>query len=184
MENQEPTVTAKKRLNLIGCVYYGDPFHSAEEWSQDNEIGGLWSRFMTLATTKYRSFMETVAREPNVSYELHLEPDDYADMKKYYVFVGIDAVEIANIPLEFFAKPLPMTQYLSFKTKGKGDEDAMRIISKYVRSDTSEYIQKYPYILQRYDESYKGFDNPESEIGWLVPVSPKSESGPRGGDHK
>jgi len=41
-------VEPHKRLKLIGCVYYGDPFHSKEGWNIENEIGILWKRFMNL----------------------------------------------------------------------------------------------------------------------------------------
>ena len=44
----EPQILDEKIYNLIGSVYYGNPFHSAKEWSTDNEIGNTWKRFGAL----------------------------------------------------------------------------------------------------------------------------------------
>jgi hypothetical protein len=45
---EEPKVTQKKRLQLLGRTYYGNPFHSAKEWNTENEIGKLLKRFENL----------------------------------------------------------------------------------------------------------------------------------------
>ena len=58
----EPTILEEKTFKLLGCVFYGDPFHSAEEWSYENEIGKLWQRFGAL-TYKYSILMNKISIE-------------------------------------------------------------------------------------------------------------------------
>ncbi len=44
------------------------------------------------------------------------------------------------------------------------------IFQDWLGSDKSEYCQVYPYFIQRYGSKFKGLDNPDSEIDWLIPV--------------
>ena len=162
----EPTI-----LNLMGCVYYGNPFHSAGEWSYDNEIGNLWKRFMKLSMGHYRSFFQKVAKEPGIAYEMHLETSEFKETKRYYVFVGIETKKINNQPLELFTKILPETQYLQFTSKADDSKDADYIMRKWLNTKSTGYRQNYPFILQRYDERYKGLHDLDSEIDWMIPIS-------------
>ena len=183
----EYSISDPIHLNLLGCVFYGDPFHDSKEWSYKNEIGKLWQRFMRLSK-KYSSYLEKINVEPGVAYELHLEPEEYENTKRYYVFVAIAVDFVAEVPLEFFQKALPKTKYLQFTTKATAQNNAEYFFKEWLgskdaeeskgegKSEASSYDQAYPYVLQRYDERYRGLNDPKSELGWMVPIKKMEEN--------
>lgn len=167
----KPEITDEKALKLLGCVFYGDPFHEAREWTYENEIGKLWTRFMTLAK-KYSILLESLIVEPGISYEVHLEPEEYERTKKYYVFVGIEVKNYDEIPLEMYVKIIPNTKYLVFTTKTTKFGMADNVFRDWLPK--SDYEQSYPFIIQAYDmKRYKGLDSEDSEIDWYIPIKKK-----------
>ena len=76
MEINRPEIVEEKVFKLLGCVYYGDPFHSAKGWDPENEIGKTWIRFGNLYY-KYKDFLETIKSGEYSGFEVHIEPDDY-----------------------------------------------------------------------------------------------------------
>jgi hypothetical protein len=44
----DPRIIDKGAIILAGMAFHGDPFQSAEGWSQSDEIGKLWKRFSPL----------------------------------------------------------------------------------------------------------------------------------------
>ena len=169
----EPIILEVKSFKLLGCVYYGDPFHSAKGWDPKNEIGNTWNRFGYLYG-KYKEFLDRI-REGNVfGYEVHIEPGDYTKKKKFHVFVGLEVKSLDFFPLDMFYKELPKTKYLFFSTKYRGEE-CEYIFSKWLPE--SKYEQSYPYIMQSYSpERWKGEDNPDSLMDWHIPIKEKEES--------
>jgi AraC family transcriptional regulator len=162
-------ILENKVFQLLGCVYYGDPFHEATEWSYENEIGKLWNRFGKLAY-KYSNLLRKIALKNEVAYELHLEPEEFMETKNYYVMVGMEIRNFDEIPLEMYVKVLPKTSYLVFSTTM---DDKFKIGGYVYRKWIPEnnYEQSYPYIIQLYDRKrYKGLDDPKSEIDWYIPV--------------
>jgi AraC family transcriptional regulator len=159
---------------LIGCVFFGDPFHRAKEWSYENEIGKLWTRFMSL-TKKYSSLLQRISSDPFTGYELHLEPEEFRKTNQYYVMVGLEARDFDQIPLEFFSKNLPKTDFLEFTTQmAKRKTQGSYIFQKWMPEHKIK--QRYPFIIQRYDSKrYRGLDDPSSEIDWLIPIQNKLE---------
>jgi AraC family transcriptional regulator len=168
--NVEPTIIEEKRLTLLGSVFYGDPFHSAEEWTVENEIGKTWQRLSELLE-KYSILLEEINTNPNVAYEVHIEPEEYEKTRKYYVFVGIEIDEFKEIPLEMFIKVLPKTRYVMFTMKVKELDNAMYIFREWMPS--SGYEQSYPFIINSYDERFKGLDNEQSEYDLYIPIREK-----------
>lgn len=165
----EPTILEDKIFKLLGCVFYGDPFHSAEEWSYENEIGKLWQRFGSLSY-KYSVLMNKISLDNNIGWELHLEPEEYKETKNYYVMVGMEFSSIDEIPLELFVKILPKTTYIVF-TSSMANKFKMGgyVYKKWMPKNS--YEQNFPYVLQLYDRRrYKGLDDPQSEIDWYIPV--------------
>jgi len=166
----EPTIIEDKTFKLLGCVFYGDPFHSAEEWSYENEIGKLWERFMELSMKKYSLLLTKISVDYNIGYELHLEPKEYANTRKYYVMVGTEVSNIEEIPLEMFVKILPKITYILFTTTIENKLEIGGIIYKQWIPENG-FEQAFPYIIQGYDgKRYKGLDDPKSEIDWFIPV--------------
>ena len=85
-----PEITDVLNLNLLGCSFYGDPFHSAEEWSVENEIGILWKRFLKLWQV-YDFILNKLNTHPKNTYEVHFESHDFHTTRKFEIFVGIGA---------------------------------------------------------------------------------------------
>ncbi|MFX0029997.1 MAG: GyrI-like domain-containing protein [Candidatus Hermodarchaeota archaeon] len=168
----EPEVLESKIFKLLGCVYYGDPFHSAKGWDRENEIGKTWDRFEKLYY-KYKEFLDAVKYGEAHGYEVHIEPDDYTTHKKFHIFVGIEVKSLEFFPLEMFYKVFPESQYLFFTSEymGKGTE---YVFSQWLPE--SEYEPSYPFLMQsyhpdRWDES----DIENSLMDWYVPIKPKEE---------
>lgn len=112
-----------------------------------------------------------------ISYEIHIEPEEYVNTRQYYVFVGFELKKISEVPLEMFIKILPSIQYLKFTAKAK-DHDSGEYYFKNWFSH-SKYEQAYPYIIQAYDaQRFKSLEDEESEIDWYIPIKDKSESDP------
>lgn len=167
-------IDRNKPLKLIGCVYYGDPFHSKEGWNVENEIGLIWQRFMKLCE-KYKDIIERNVINNNIAYEIHVHPDDYNETKKFYVYVGLEVEKFDGVPLEMIAKTFPATMYAVFTFKGK---DIFRG-GKYIWQKwlpNSNYEEAYPYFIEAYDEArFHGLDNEDSEIDYWVPIKRKKE---------
>jgi len=112
----EYKIIQERSFMFIGCVFYGDPFHSAKEWNIENEIGKLWKRYGELLRKNWSSLKEFLV-DFNISYELHIEPKEYVETRNYYVFTGTEIREYEKVPLEMFIKILPKTRYLMFTAK-------------------------------------------------------------------
>jgi AraC family transcriptional regulator len=165
----EPTILEDKIFRFLGCVFFGDPFHEAVEWSYENEIGKLWHRFMKLYE-KYFSLLKKICRDHNISYELHLEPEEYKTTRKYFVLVGVEVSYFEEIPLEMFVKILPKTNYVVFTTTMENKFERGGYIYKTWLPEHG-YEQIFPYVIQLYDHGrYKGLEDPESEIDWFIPI--------------
>jgi AraC family transcriptional regulator len=166
---QNPQIRKDIQFKLIGCIFYGNPFHQAIEWTYDNEIGHLWARFMNLSE-KHSVLLQKLSSEPFNGYELHLEPEEYQKTHKYYVMVGLRVSEFEEVPLEFFSKSLPKSDFLEFTTQMEEKDNIGSYIYKKWMPE-NRITQRYPFILQRYDSRrYRGLEDPTSEIDWLIPI--------------
>jgi AraC family transcriptional regulator len=165
--NKEPTVTEKRKLQLLGCSYYGNPFHTAKEWDTENEVGKLWKQFMNLSI-KYSNMLSRNCTSP-LGYEVHIEPEEYSTTKNYYVFIGVEAANIQEMPLEMVLKILPETRYVKFTTKVANKDVGVAIFREWM--PRNGYIQAYPYVIEAYDSNrFKSVEDNESEIDWYIPV--------------
>jgi AraC family transcriptional regulator len=164
----KPEIIDEKKFKLLGCVFYGDPFHSAAEWTYENEIGKLWMRFYTLMQ-KYFVLISKIIVDQDVAYEIHIEPEEYIKTKRYYVFVGMEVSNIEEIPVEMFLKILPNTKYLKFTTKVTERDTCEDVFKNWIPKNGFE--QAHPYVIQGYDRKrYKDLNDPKSEIDWYIPV--------------
>lgn len=164
----------EKSLKLVGCVYYGNPFHSKEEWDVENEIGMLWERFYKLYN-KYSDNLEEIT-ESEVTYEAHIQPDDYHETGKFYVYVGLEVKTNDKMPLEMFCKTFPFTKYAVFTFKGR----EMFRGGEYIWQDwlpNSEYEEAFPYLILAYHKNrYYGLDDENSEIDYYIPLKPRMKT--------
>ncbi len=176
MDKIIPKISEQQQLILLGCSFYGNPFHSAGEWSKDNEIGSLWIRFGQ-NFRKYSFLLDKLNKFPGKSFEVHFEPSDYKKSKNFEVFVGI-AIEqlVEDIPLEFVIKILPASKFASVTSYGNDYTSVDFLFSEWLKSPKSKYRQSYPFMVEFYDEKrFKPYDmdNPKSEIDWWIPVVEK-----------
>jgi len=171
----EPVILEEKIFKLLGCVFYGDPFHSAKEWSYENEIGMLWQRYMSLCG-KYAQLLKKISENFNTGYEIHLEPEEFKDTKQYYVMIGMEVNDLEEIPLEMFIKIFPKSNYVVFTTRMEEKYEMGAYIYREWLPENS-WKQSFPYIIQGYDGTrYKGLEDPKSEIDWYIPVKKVGEN--------
>ena len=165
----EPKVIEKPEMFLLGFDFFGDPFKFSAGWTEENEIGRLWKRFMTF----YGQHVDQVlhVKEPVVMYEIHLEHPETPQTGEHEVFVGLEIEQFEQVPVELTAKILPATSYAVFTLQG---EQIISDWSKMVHEDWlpgSGYQTSYPYGMQGYDERFKGVENiAESEIELYIPI--------------
>ena len=157
------------QLNLLGLTFHGDPFHSASDWSQANEIGLLWKRFMTLYQ-KYAFLLEKLTDNPRAAYEFHFEPADFAQTAHLDIFVGFNQNLPGEIPLDFVVKPLPEVCYLTFTSTLADRSNLEFFFRNWLQDEKVDYIQAYPYVIQLYDERFRSMEDKSSVIEWMIPV--------------
>ena len=168
-------INRNKPLNLIGCVYYGNPFHSKGGWDIENEIGLTWKRFMTLCE-KYKDVIEKYRTNENIAYEIHIQPKDYKETKKFYVYIGVEVTELDEMPLEMYGKIFPATIYAIFTFRGKDIFKGGQYIWQEWLPNSKEYMEAYPYFIQAYDKTrFYGLEDENSEIDYHVPIKRKRE---------
>ncbi|MGD2066593.1 MAG: GyrI-like domain-containing protein [Candidatus Bathyarchaeota archaeon] len=164
-------ITKSISLKLLGCVYYGDPFHSHEAGSIKNEIGRLWERFGR-TYSKHIDELKSIIVEENVGWEAHIQTEEYVTTNEYTIFAGIQVTEPPTNPLSFFYKELPTTKYAVFKLKGKDFPTGLAYIySEWLPA--SEYKESHGYMLWRYDEKTKGLDDPDCILEAYIPIEEK-----------
>ena len=173
MELDEPIILEEKVYRILGCVYYGNPFHTYKGWDTRNEIGNTWKRFEALGK-KYWNFLEKIKTGDAYGYEVHIEPVDYDLKKKFHIFVGIEVKSLEFFPLELFYKEFPKTEYLFFTTHYKGEETKY-YFSKWLPE--SDYEQSYPYIMQSYSPKRWNINDIEGSLmDWYIPIKRKHEA--------
>jgi AraC family transcriptional regulator len=169
----KPQVTNEISLKLLGCAYYGDPFHSQREGDIKNEIGRLWERFYKIYSEHACELKQIIIQE-NVVWEAHIQTAEYANTHEYTVFTGVQVKEPAATPIEFFFKELPTTKYAVFRIKGT--EFITSLNSIYNRwLPNSKYKESYGYMLWRYDEKTKSLDDPACILQAYIPIEEKKK---------
>jgi predicted transcriptional regulator YdeE len=161
-------------MTLLGMGFFGDPFQVSGGWTEENEIGRLWSRFMAYLAEPGHEIRHATAEE--VAYELHVEHPESPQTGEFEVFVGVEVDRLADVPVQLSAKLLPDTTYAVFALRGA------EIIGDWWQAIYDGWMQRAGYesagnyALQRYDERFKGLDRlDESVIEVYLPVR-------RGGD--
>jgi AraC family transcriptional regulator len=163
----EPKILEKEKIVLVGMVFYGDPFKNQAGWSQENEIGKLWKRFVAREKTIKN-------RVENGGYEVHIEPEEYEETKNFYVFVGVEVEKVEKLPLEMFTKILPAAKYAVFTLKGKEITSNWqdKIYKEWLPQ--SGYEEAHKFTIEYYDDRFRGIDNSESELDIYVPIKQAS----------
>lgn len=164
----EPHFIEKSQILLVGFSFFGNPFATHAGWTEENEIGRLWNRFI-----EYRGKNPTVIKyiqNEHVAYELHIEHAETKQTGEYEVFVGVQVENLENIPVEITIKILPPATYAVFTLHGTEiTSDWNRMIGEWLRQ--TGYRKAFNYGFQYYDKRFKGIQNvEESVLDIYIPV--------------
>ena len=171
----EPTMIEKRQMILLGFSFFGDPFRVSGGWTEENEIGRLWKRFMAYFA-EHRHRIKHVKTDAAM-YEVHIEHEETALTGEYEVFVGLEVEKLEDVPVDMAVKILPPTTYAVFTLEGEQiTSDWNNMIYEWM--SRSGYQRAHPYGFQLYDERFKGVQHiDESILDADVPVERSGDEG-------
>lgn len=154
----EPKVMLMNDINLVGIVSHGS-----------NAIS-LWKEF-----DKYEELIEKYANPEAFCYELHIFPDNHHEGDPYPIMVGLPISKSVSLPDMFFSKTITRNYFAIQKHQLKnGDFKAAHTsIDKWFAEKKRERIANY--FIRVYDDSFKGFNGPESSFELWIPVRPTND---------
>lgn len=156
---------------LAGISFFGDPFSESGGWTEENEIGRLWKRFMTLSGT-YRESMPPLDDVQSM-YEIHAWDAQTAETGHYEVFVGYPVVDVLGIPITMLAKVLPASRFAVFTLEGEAIHDQDNYVQMDVWIEEHGCQRGASWMYNLYDDRYKGIDRmSESIIDVYLPIKP------------
>jgi len=165
----EPRVIEKPEMILLGFDFFGDPFKFSAGWTEENEIGRLWKRFMAYFD-QYRDRLKHI-KDASVMYEVHIEHPETPQTGEYEVFVGLEVERLEHVPVELTVKVLPETLYAVFTLLGEQITSDWSTLVYKEWMPGSGYQLSHRYGMQRYDERFKGLERmDESEIDLYIPI--------------
>lgn len=156
------SIIDKDQIILAGFSFFGDPFSLSGEWTEENEIGRLWSRFMAYLT-RHSDRLQAI-KDPTTGYEVHIEHAETPQKGHYEVFVGLEIEQAAELPVELLIKILPATKYAVFTLSGE------QIVSDWARLIYHDWLPRsgfevaHSYSFELYDQRFKGMDNVAGSI--------------------
>jgi predicted transcriptional regulator YdeE len=161
---------------LVGFSFFGDPFAESDGWTEENEIGRLWNRFMAYMAD-HRDAIQG-AKDEDVAYEVHVESAETTSKGYREVFVGVEVESLIDVPVELLVKILPPATYAIFTLKGDQiASDWSTSIGEWLRHSPYEPVGNYG--IQRYDERFQGVENlSASELDVYVPVKSTTHVSP------
>jgi predicted transcriptional regulator YdeE len=155
---------------LAGLSFFGDPFGISTAWSEENEIGRLWKRFMAFVGEHGDRILYATGAQ--AMYEVHVYHPETAETGEVEVFVGLEVEQLDDLPLELLAKILPPTRYAVFTLQGEEIVSDWPLLIYEDWLPASAYQNAHPYSFQRYDERFLGMDRvEESVLEVYVPIS-------------
>lgn len=165
----EPKIVERKSITLAGLSFFGDPFTEKGGWTEENEIGRLWKRFMSYLDNDQLQL--PASREAEVCYEVHILHPETNLSGEYEIFTGFETQEVRQTPPEFVVKILPACIYAVFTLTGTEiTSDWYQLIYKDWMPG-SGYKEAYHYSFQQYDKRFKGLDRlDESVLDLYIPI--------------
>lgn len=162
---------------LAGFSFFGNPFEQYSGWTEENEIGRLWTRYMAYMRQHAGSLPAawTATGETGVAYELHIYHPETPATGEFEVFAGHLISDPAPTPTVMSVKVLPAAPYAVFTLRGQqitGDW-GKEIYQDWLPS--SGYRSDYAFSYQRYDHRFRGLDQLEdSTLEVHIPLQPAS----------
>lgn len=163
----DPQLADKDQIILAGLSFFGDPFKFSGGWTEENEIGRLWKRFMAYLNEAQPPLPHV---KPGGFYEVHIDHPEMEQTGEYEVFVGVEVDRVEEVPVRLSIKLLPPTKYAVFTLVGQ------QIVADWSAEmqawlTRAGYQRAYAYGFQLYDERFKGMDRlDESVLDMYVPV--------------
>jgi AraC family transcriptional regulator len=164
----KPKIIEEKEIILVGMDFYGNPYEKAGGWSEQNAIGELWKKFSSVSENKKSSIKHLVS---DSGYEVWIDFEGEKDTENKYIFVGVEVAKLEDLPLEFVARIMPKTKYAVFTMKMPGikAEGIKMLWNKWLPETGLK--TSFNYMIEYYDnQRFKGMDNPDSEIDFMVPI--------------
>jgi predicted transcriptional regulator YdeE len=165
----EATIVELPQIALLGLGFFGDPFKLSAGWTEENEIGRLWSRYMAFLIEHGQRIKHVT--DDRVAYEVHVYGEETKRTGEFEVFVGTPVEQLEDVPLELSAKIIPPSRYAVFTLKGEliASDWSLTIMTEWMPK--SGYEGNYQYSMQRYDQRFKGLDRlEESALDVLIPI--------------
>ncbi|MBN1315781.1 MAG: GyrI-like domain-containing protein [Anaerolineales bacterium] len=164
----EPKMVEKDSMILVGFSFFGDPFMMSGGWTEENEIGRLWNRFIAFFFKHRNEIKHTVSN--TVMYEVHIQYEVTKSTGELEVFTGVEVAKLEDVPIEMLVKILPPSTYAVFTLYGQEiSSDWQKMIQGWMKE--SGYSPRGNFGLQCYDERFKGLDRiDESILDIMVPV--------------
>jgi predicted transcriptional regulator YdeE len=162
-------IVEREQILLAGFGFYGDPFTSKAGWTEENEIGILWSRFMGLLFKPESPIAHL--KNNKEWFEVWIETEESAEKGFFEIFVGTQIDSCEKVPYIMQMKVLPKSQYAVVTACGKQiqSEEPYNEFQKWLK--TSKFIKIEKYSIQVYDERFKGMDKiEESELDFYYPI--------------
>lgn len=162
-------IIERKQMILAGFSFYGDPFNSKAGWTEENEIGILWKRFMNLLYEKNSPIAHL--KDNREWFEVWIESEESSTKGFFEIFVGIEVKNLENIPHIMLLKILPECRYAVYTAKGEAIKSDEPYISFQNWLKESKSKQSHNFSIQVYDERFKGMDKiSESELDFYFPI--------------
>lgn len=155
--------------------FYGDPFDARGAWSEENQIGRLWARFMAYLDHNSQRILHCLPED--VAYEVHVYGEETMTQGLFEIFVGVQVERLESPPVELLAKVLPASHYAVFTFHGEQiTSDWVWEIDRWLAESGCQ--RSHPYSFQRYDRRFKGMDRiAESTLDVYLPVLPPADAG-------
>ncbi|MBN1692466.1 MAG: GyrI-like domain-containing protein [Dehalococcoidales bacterium] len=150
----EPKIITKEAFLIAGVAGSGD------------ETARVWQTYMKME--KMNPLKNQVGE---VGYEVRMYASEGEAGK---IHIGVQ-VKDSNVPEEYKLFFVPAATYAEFEIYPlKGYESSNAEMSKWLEDNASVYkealLDGMKYGIEVYDKRFKGNDNPESVVGFLVPI--------------
>lgn len=157
-------------LLLGGVSFYGDPFSIKSGWDIENEIGKTCNRFINFITENPERIYSS---HRQYLYEVHIYGSETESKGYFEVFVG-EEMNTARLPITLCTKFIAASDYLKVTLNGTEiTGDWSKTLDTEILPSTG-FKRNSTYIIQAYDERFKGVDNIEdSVLDVYIPVEKK-----------
>jgi len=165
----KPTIVKSEPIILLGFGFFGDPFALSGVWTEENEIGRLWARFMSYLGKNGARIKHT---KSHAHYEVHIGHEETSSRGHYEIFVGVQVEKLEDVPIELLVKIIPATRYAVFTLQGEQivSDWNMLVQSEWLPGTGYQAVPGYGFLV--YDQRFKGLDKlSESQVDAFVPVT-------------